>query len=889
MYYSIIGFDIEEYSKDHKAGELQHKRTVLETIIKEAIGNSGLTKLKGQSSNEMLIDTGDGFLALIDSRDYNTIMVFLEQVRIVAKKNTDIRFRGILHQGDCKRVESILTNKSDWLDSANNTIGNGINEAARFLDSEPLKVLLKFKTEENFVFGISRDIFNEILNESYFEKSSFHEYSVSVKEFMDSIYLYSSNQDMPDDDKVRSTKDLTLTEKFQSLLSKSITSDLYSLQDCEGKDIYVFPAFSKEFDEKLGAATIKSKDYLNEYCSIPKNVIISGDEQIGKTSLCKEAFKIFYKTKTLLPIFLALGDSYSGLIKNKIASALRMQYEEGIADLEDYKKILILDDFHLVPARYQRKMLDEIKEMQNTYLFIIVDSVYNINLLEREITQFFESLSIKEFSPSLRYELIGNWMETEEIIDDNYKIIDSLKDFVDNTLLTGLVPSTAFNILVILAERKAFNPLQSEITSKVHCYHTLILLSLKKADVIDTEFDIYSNVLEHLSYYFYDNEKDSISESEYQKFLSEYGNEYNQPIPIKTLIGKLNISNIIYRNSLGEYQFNCKYIYYFFVAKYLADHKEEKRISTIIESIYKNLQINEYGYIGIFLIHHIKDLKILDEIQINLMVSYDKYEEVALSKDEIAFLEKHICSLGKLSISANNRAHEVRKKRLEIEDKHEEDEKNGKEESGDLEVDTEVSELRKALKTAEVMGHILKTRTGSFKKEKQKELFKEALKVYLRITNRFLKDFEENEKLFIEYFKERIRKFNHDKLDSEGIYQLSVKYFFNFNMMNYYTCLLRASSVLCSEQIVNVISEVCDEIGTPMSYFVKRQCQMWYLKKMPVDDIVKDIKDMPDFAKSLMKIIVINYCELHDIDYKDKQRIASKLDISIKKLMVDKN
>ena len=492
-------------------------------------------------------------------------------------------------------------------------------------------------------------------------------------------------------------------------------------------------------------------------------------------------------------------------------------------------------------------------------------------------------------SPCLRCELISNWMEAEEIIDENYKVIDSLKDYIDNTLLTGLVPSTAFNILVILAERKAYNPLQSEITSKAHCYQTLILLSLRKADVIDTEFDIYLNAIEYVSYYFYNNKMDSISEAEYKKFMSNYGDEYNQPIPMKTFINKLDISKIIYRNSLGEYQFNCEYIYYFFVAKYIANHKDEEEISSIIGNIYKNLQINEYGYIGIFLIHHIKDLKILDEIQVNLMVSYDDYEEAALDKTEIVFLEKHIHTLGELSISANNRSLESRKKGLQIEDQEEENKKNDKEESDILEIDNELLKLRKALKTVEVMGHILKTRTGSFKKDKQKELFKEALNVYLRITNRFFKDFEENEELFIGFFKDRIKKFSHEKLDAEGIYQLSVKYFFNFNMMNYYSCIHRASSVLCSEQILGVISEVCDEVGTPISFLIKLQCRMWYLKEIPTNEIMKAIKDMPDFTKSLMKIIVINDCEYHDLDYKDRQKIATKFDINIKTLLIDKN
>ncbi len=170
------------------------------------------------------------------------------------------------------------------------------------------------------------------------------------------------------------------------------------------------------------------------------------------------------------------------------------------------------------------------------------------------------------------------------------------------------------------------------------------------------------------------------------------------------------------------------------------------------------------------------------------------------------------------------------------------------------------------------------------KKDQQKRFFRESLEVYFRITGRFLEDFKAHEDLFVQYFKDRIEKFGTEDLSSEEMYKLSFKYFLNFNLLNYLACVQRASSVLCSEQIIKIVSEVCDEIGTDLAFFVKAQCEMWFNKHVPVDDLVKRSRDMKAFSKMLLHVLIVRYSEMHDIAVKDKQRIASALDMKVNQL-----
>jgi hypothetical protein len=426
----------------------------------------------------------------------------------------------------------------------------------------------------------------------------------------------------------------------------------------------------------------------------------------------------------------------------------------------------------------------------------------------------------------------------------------------------------------------------SEVTSKGHCYQALIYIALRKAEIKDTEIDIYLSFLENLSNYLFDKNINDISENDFESFYNDYTNEYNQPIEKAMFLRKLLESKILKFDSIGEYGFSSSYIYYFFVSKYLADHCKEPHIYKKIENIYNNLEKAQNGYMGVFIIHHLHDKKVLDEIEVNILIQYDKYDDATMDANEVEFLQKHIETLTRLTMNTRNMSYEKREEQLRIEAQREEEEIKSRKEDGndDISIINEVKQLRKALRTVEVMGHILKTRPGSFKKELQKRYFSEALSVYFRITKRILLDFKNNENDFIGYFMDRISYFNMKEISSEEIFNLARRYFCQYNLLNYYACIHRASSILCSEQILQVISEVCDEINTPLSYFVKLQCQMWYTKKIPIDEIKTIHKSMKGLQVYVLDDLIIRYCEMHDVKIDEKQKIANTLKIELKRL-----
>jgi hypothetical protein len=458
MFKTILGFDIEDFSKSKEAILLEKDRKDLELIIKNASESSQFKLVSEKRFN--VIDTGDGLFFALDTRDYAKILNFFQCIENFARKLNTIRFRGIIHVGDCNPTKSFFDNS----EKNNNLVGLGIIEASRYLDCLPLKELLKIETYEKFVYGISSKVFCELKEQSFFDDANFTEYPFVVKKFNNSIFLHTYKQKINTCDSINKENIFSVTEKFKAFLNTSMLNDLYNnSKNGDISNLFVFPEFTRDNPTKPSQETIDSLQYFKEYCGNPINLIISGGEQIGKTALCKNIFKLLYDTKSLLPLYICLNERYSGVIINNIKKAIRDEYDKESNEVANLRKIIIIDDFHLIEPKYQRKVVEELSEMPNFIIIFMVDSIYNVNFLEKKIEYNYELLTIKEFGPRMRYKLIEKWMESEALIDKNYKMVDELKDYVTNILLKGLVPSTPMNILIILEEKKYFNPLHREL------------------------------------------------------------------------------------------------------------------------------------------------------------------------------------------------------------------------------------------------------------------------------------------------------------------------------------------------------------------------------------------------------------------------------------------
>lgn len=255
-------------------------------------------------------------------------------------------------------------------------------------------------------------------------------------------------------------------------------------------------------------------------------------------------------------------------------------------------------------------------------------------------------------------------------------------------------------------------------------------------------------------------------------------------------------------------------------------------------------------------------------------------------KDEVRFFDKQAEIIVKAVLPFTNRTPEKERiGRLKIQDKLESQKDMGQKEEVDEEDFMEI-ELRRAVKTVEVMGCIIKNRAGSLEKAKLEEMFVEAMNVYLRILSYFFEIIknEDEQKAIIDFISERLRKINEKKkggLSDKYLQKKARIIFWNFNFVFVYAIIYKVVHSLGSDKLTAIVQKVCDEVNTPTSFLVKHGMLMWYNKNLQIDELKKNIneKDFSKMAERTIELMVADYVALHNVNYRDIQRIESKLGI----------
>lgn len=738
----------------------------------------------------------------------------------------------------------------------------------------------------------------------------------------------------------RLIRTISISKEFKNFLD-----DTGLLRNAHGQkekvlldDIYIYPKFEAYKSEgKLDADFISSnpaKDII-----LQGRTLISGENQSGKTSLCKKLVSDLLALR-YIPVYLQdRTNGYQGKIENHITKAFNQQYE-GVSydDIPRDRIIPILDDFH-----YSKNKDSHIDQLQSFKTQIIVtDDIFNLNIKNELLVDNYTRLTIKEFKPSLRYELIRKWISISEDplslpINDNdtYHELDSRVEFLEATLGKvigkGILPAYPFFILSIISTHDTFEkPLDQEITSQGYCYQALIYMYLRKHGVKNEHVDAYLNFLSEFAYSIFKKKQVRLNSDEFGNFLTKYKGLFNMPVGDQILIKTLEEVQIIERSSLGEYSFKHDYLYYFFAARHISDHTCD--CASDITRIMGNLHKNENAYIAIFITHHTKKPEILDEIVVNALCLFDKYAPARLDTKEISFFDVEMNQIIQEVLPLASETPEInRQKKLAEQDLEEDNQGCDEVEEDQLDDEEEPNyshgilarDLRRSIKTVEVMGRIIKNRSGSMLMDRLEQIFEEAMAVHLRILTSYLAIIQEpkGQEEIVEFLTSRIeqiietanekkkaKKDNQakerskpakpnrtnrpnlsDKPSRDEIRKMAKKLFWNINFMVVYGTVKKIVHSIGSENLISVAENVCDRCNTPASTLVKHGIIMWYRKNLRVDEILKamESKEFSETAKKVMRYQVVNHCSMHSIDYKDSQRISSKMGIPTKRLLLE--
>lgn len=657
-------------------------------------------------------------------------------------------------------------------------------------------------------------------------------------------------------------------------------------------DIFVYPEVDC-YDVVRGENRIHSAELLLDKFEDKSKLVIVGEDQSGKTSLAKIYYKGLLAKKYVPVLIYDYNETLLGDINNRIKNSFEEQYEGAFfLDIDTNRIVPIIDNFH--KAKNKSKHIQALAEYKSTIL--IVDDITGINIKEEGLLRDYRHYKIREYKASLRAELIRKWIDLDHHTiagkgNGFYQELDQKTELVNSSLGKvlggGIMPAFPFFILSIISTYDTFSkPLDQEITSQGYCYQALIFYFLSKQGVKSDDIDFYINFLSEFAYFIYKKRAKEIHEDDLFAFFDDYESRFNSK-DRHILLGHLLNTQILTKSSLNNYSFYYPYLYYFFAAKYFADKLESETVKKEIDAIIHNLHTNENAYIAIFIAHHSKSNYLIDEITLNAMCMFDKNAPATLTKSELAFFEQRAQIVVDATLPEKTNSERERYQELQRQDAHEEEMQlaNTPNTVADIEFDERANEfateLRRSIKTVEVMGHIIKNRAGSLERGSLKDIFNNAMDVHLRILSYFFgliqdeRAIQENVDFILRRLNSVLEK-SEKGLSRERLEHLAKDIFWNLNFMVIYGVIEKIMFSLGSDKLINIINEACNERNTPASFVVKHCILMWYKKNLRLSEMdrIKE-KDFSQIALNILKINVINHCRLHVISPQDSDKIRN--------------
>jgi hypothetical protein len=334
----------------------------------------------------------------------------------------------------------------------------------------------------------------------------------------------------------------------------------------------------------------------------------------------------------------------------------------------------------------------------------------------------------------------------------------------------------------------------------------------------------------------------------------------------------------------------------------LAEHLEPKK--DIINRILSNLHKDENAYITVFIAHHTKSNYLLDELLLNAEILFEKYLPATLDTVEVSFFDKHEDKIIKAILpSFEHSSDEERRKLLVEKSKMEElQEPSNVEAEAEVELDQAstdfITNLRLSIKTVEVMGLIIKNRSGSLDKQRLEYIYEQGMKVHLRIIRSFIdviRD-ENAEKDIIDFLTERLKQAikekeeENEELSIDKIEKIARTIYWNVNFGVLHGFTTKAIHSLGSSNLLNISQAVNEKLKTPSAFIISQGIRMWYGKNLRIDEIDARLrkKDFSKTAQNLMKVKIVEHCRLHNMEFKDLQKIEQRLHIPTTKMLAER-
>ena len=516
----------------------------------------------------------------------------------------------------------------------------------------------------------------------------------------------------------------TLKEEFKE---KMEITEFLANQKIKLQDIFVFLDLSCYPPQAQGDQLLK-ETITDEPNLLKKDyTIVLGEEMSGKSALAKHLFLYLCERKSAV-LYVDLQE-VTGVPKESVFSKAYQDQFNGDYSLwkKQDNRTLILDNLSA-----KRDAIDFVTFAQKSFDKLIItvssdifDSYYRD---DHRLAEFYE-VKIQKLKHHQQEELIRKRLS---VTNDGEKFSDGRVDEIENRvnsiiISNRIVPRYPFYVLAILQTYEAFMPDNMSITSYGHCYQALIVANLIKSGVsnADVEINVCFNFAEELAFRIYQNSEIHIVEKyNFNNFVEEYRQDY---VIHNRIINRIKSPEYGILSQKGE--FRVKYIYYFFLGRYLS--KNRIKHGKLIESMCENSHEASNYLTLLFLIHHTNDDMIIDSILLRTMCTLDFIQQAELNRRETKKFESVVANMNENILSRNS---------VETNRKHDREARETCDQLDEVEQSKSVNYLYRILKNNEILGQILRNNFGKLKRSRIEEIVETIADGGLRLVNSLLED-----------------------------------------------------------------------------------------------------------------------------------------------------
>ncbi|MGE0589489.1 MAG: hypothetical protein AB7O48_13005, partial [Cyclobacteriaceae bacterium] len=564
--------------------------------------------------------------------------------------------------------------------------------------------------------------------------------------------------------------------------------------------------------------------------------------------------------------------------------------------------VVIIDDFHKIrftKSKYKANLISNLsKTYQNLFLtgndMMQFDTYTSQAGIARNILEDFHRYQIIEFGPTLRYELIKKWngigsdqLEANELI----RLNNETERHIESIIGKSFVPSYPIYLLTILQAKEASTAQKPEYSIHGFYYELLINDALDKAVKNKDDISLYYNYITDYSYFLFVEKirMQPLNIDGFIKFHNRYCIDYKIDISPKVVLDTLVSSKLIIVDG-DTVAITYKYVYYFFVARYLAINISDEKIKHKIELLCQRVHRDEFASVVMFLTHLSKDQFVLNQLLLNSKELFKEYQPLKL-EDDVSFVNDMISKLPE-QIYEPIDVETIKQEELKEEEELDAQERQFDSSRDVYEYDIEeditsldvLSTIIKAIKTIEIVGQVTKKYWGELKAKQKYELAEETYMLGLRTLGFHFSFVGTDTEMLVEYLKHIYRRKNPNRsISRQDIDKASRDFIFNLCSLSAFGIVKRVTNAIGYEKLAGTFHDILVAHDFNSVKLIDTSIKLDHNRSFPWGELEKLKKDTEKnyLASIVLRNLVVNYLYVFNTSFKDKQKLCSMLGIKM--------